>query len=130
MAVSAAKLEANRRNAQRSTGPRTEEGKRNSKMNALKYGDRAKTLVLPEEDPQELEERRAAWTASMLPRCELEQRAVDEAVMYSWRQDRARRPRRRGPTYGWLMLAPARTRPSRKPFLTWGAGCLKTGSGR
>ena len=35
MAPSAAKMEANRRNAQKSTGPRTEEGKGRSKMNAL-----------------------------------------------------------------------------------------------
>ena len=91
MVVSAAKIEANRRNASKSTGPRMEEGKKRSKMNALKHGCRAETLVLPEEDPKELEERRAAWTASLGPRCELEQRAVDDAVICSWRQDRARR---------------------------------------
>jgi hypothetical protein len=91
MVVSAAKLEANRRNAHKSTGPWTEDGKNRSKMNALKHGCRAETLVLPEEDPQELEARRAAWTASLGPPCELEQRAVDDAVVYSWRQDRARR---------------------------------------
>ena len=91
MVVSAAKIEANRRNARKSTGPRTEEGKKRSNMNALKHGCRAETLVLPEEDPQELEDRRGGWTASLGPRCELEQRAVDDAVIYSWRQDRARR---------------------------------------
>jgi hypothetical protein len=91
MAVSAARLEANRRNARKSTGPRTEAGKNRSKMNPLKNGVRAKTLVLPGEDPRELEDRRAAWTASLMPCCELEQRAVDDAVIYSWRQDRARR---------------------------------------
>ena len=31
-------LAANRRNARRSTGPRTSAGKHNSKMNALKHG--------------------------------------------------------------------------------------------
>jgi hypothetical protein len=91
MAISAAKLEASRRNAQKSTGPRTEAGKDRSKMNAVSHGCRAETLVLPEEDPQELEDRRATWTASLVPRCELEQRAVDDAVICSWRQDRARR---------------------------------------
>ncbi len=91
MAISAAKLEANRRNAKKSTGPRTDEGKECSKFNALKHGLRAETLVLPDEDPQDLEDRRAAWTASLAPLSELEQRAVDDAVIYSWRQDRARR---------------------------------------
>ena len=91
MAVSPAKLEANRRNAQKSTGPRTQEGKDRSKMNATTHGCRAETLVLPEEDSLELEARRAAWTASLGPCSELEQHAVDQAVHYSWRQDRARR---------------------------------------
>lgn len=34
------KLVANRRNAQRSAGPKTERGKNNSRRNALKHGDR------------------------------------------------------------------------------------------
>jgi hypothetical protein len=46
MVVSQAKLEANRRDAARSTGPRTESGKNKSKFNALDHGCRAKTLVL------------------------------------------------------------------------------------
>ncbi len=38
MLVSQSKLEANRRNARRSTGPRTREGKARSAMNAVKHG--------------------------------------------------------------------------------------------
>jgi hypothetical protein len=59
MVVSAAKREANRRNAQKSSGPQTEEGKKRSKMNSLKHGCRAEILVLPEEDPRELEDQRS-----------------------------------------------------------------------
>ena len=89
MAVSAAKLEANRRNAQRSTGPKNCE---RSKFNALKHGMRAETMVLPEEDPQAISEaRKASWTARLAPGDDVEQRAVDEAVSYTWLQDRARR---------------------------------------
>ena len=91
MVVSAAKLEANLRNARRSTGPRTEEGKERAKFNAVTHGMRAETLVLPDEDPQALEDRKAAWNASLSPRDDVEQRAVDDAVTYSWLQDRARR---------------------------------------
>ena len=96
MVVSAAKLEANRRNAQKSTGPRTEEGKQRSSFNAVTHGMRAETLVLPVEDPQAFEDRRAAWRACLLPEDEAEQRAVDDAVQYSWMQDRAAGPRRPG----------------------------------
>jgi hypothetical protein len=91
MAVSEAKLEANRRNSQKSCGPKTESGKSRSKLNAVKHGMRAATLVLLDEDAQALEDRKADWTASLLPRGAAEQRIVDDAVEYSWLRDRARR---------------------------------------
>ena len=89
MVVSAAKLEANRRNALKSTGPRTQEGKDRSKMNAVTHGCRAETLVMRDEDSQEFEARREAWMADLQPRGEAERRAVNDAVISSWRQDRA-----------------------------------------
>ncbi|HEY1342692.1 MAG TPA: hypothetical protein VGF59_34555 [Bryobacteraceae bacterium] len=48
-------IEANRRNAQRSTGPRSAEGKAVSRLNALKSGIDATSHVIPGEDPAELE---------------------------------------------------------------------------
>jgi hypothetical protein len=50
--VSESRLEANRANAPLSGGPRTEEGKRRSSMNASKHGLTARTIVLPKEDPE------------------------------------------------------------------------------
>ena len=91
MTVSAAKLEANRRNSQKSTGPRTEVGKIKSGQNAVTHGLRAKTLVLLDEDPQVLDDRKTAWRACLAPRDDVELSIVDEAVEYSWMQDRARR---------------------------------------
>ena len=91
MTISQAKLEANRRNAAKSTGPRTEAGKRVSSRNAVTHGLRAETLVLGEEDPHELEARREAWHRCLLPNDEVEQRLVDDAVVHTWMQDRARR---------------------------------------
>ena len=40
------RLEANRANAKRSTGPSTEPGRVRSKMNALKHGLSAKAIVI------------------------------------------------------------------------------------
>jgi hypothetical protein len=67
MTVSAAKLEVNRRNALMSCAPRTESSKQRSKLNAVKHGMRAATLVLLDEDPEALEDRRADWAASLMP---------------------------------------------------------------
>jgi hypothetical protein len=49
-------IQANRRNAQKSTGHTSVTGKAVSSMNALKTGIHAKSLVLPSENPAELEE--------------------------------------------------------------------------
>ena len=91
MPVSEAKLEANRRNTMRSCGPRSEAGKSRSKLNAVKHGMRAETLVLLDEDPQALDDRRNAWRACLLPGDDVEQRLVEDAVVSTWQQDRARR---------------------------------------
>jgi hypothetical protein len=57
--ASQARIDANKRNAQRSTGPKTEAGKARAKLNALKDGSHAKTVsaVLPQEKPLELDQR-------------------------------------------------------------------------
>ena len=67
----------NRRNAQKSTGPRTPEGKSRSRFNALKHGMTAKTLVLPGEDADVLQQRIEAWTSDLQPQNEVEQFLVE-----------------------------------------------------
>jgi hypothetical protein len=47
--------DANRQNAQKSTGPRSPEGKAASRFNALKSGIDAQAQVIPGEDPDQLE---------------------------------------------------------------------------
>ena len=51
--VSIRKIEANRRNAQHSTGPTTDAGKRASRMNALTHGLLAKEVVITRGDDKE-----------------------------------------------------------------------------
>ena len=41
-------MEANRRNAQQSTGPRTQIGKKTSSLNALRHGLTSRVVVLPD----------------------------------------------------------------------------------
>jgi hypothetical protein len=65
-------IEANRRNAKKSTGPKTPEGKAKSAQNALKHGLLASSPVLPEEDPMAYELLRANLHKELCPEGQLE----------------------------------------------------------
>jgi hypothetical protein len=52
--ASPAQLQANRLNAQKSTGPSSVEGKAVTRFNALKHGADSKSILLPGEDPEAL----------------------------------------------------------------------------
>jgi len=90
--VSTKKLEANRNNSKKSTGPRTDEGKEKSKLNALIHGLRAETMdVLPHEDPEAYRARVDAYLADFRPRLSVEADLVLQAADLSWKLERARR---------------------------------------
>jgi hypothetical protein len=78
-------IEANRRNAGHSTGPRTPEGKAASSMNALKSGIDAESSVIPGEDAAVL----AALTERLYHDCQpqtaIESILVDNIIRASWR---------------------------------------------
>ncbi len=85
------RAEINRRNAQRSTGPKSQAGKERSRFNALKHGCRAKLPILPGEDPVAYQERLDAWIDKFQPRDAVETYMVERAVQASWQLDRADR---------------------------------------
>src|SRR5262245_53503403 len=82
-------IEANRRNAQKSTGPRTAEGKKKVRLNAVKHGLTAETVVLPHEDSRAYQERVDAWTKELNPRGDLGRYLAERAAKISWQLDRA-----------------------------------------
>jgi hypothetical protein len=89
-----AQIEANRRNAQLSTGPKTSEGKAASSMNAVKYGILARQLIVQGEYVQESpEEFQSFWTEhheQLAPVGPLEEMLVDQIVALNWRMRRVR----------------------------------------
>ncbi len=83
-------IEANRRNAQKSTGPTSVTGKAASSMNALKTGIHAKSLVLPSENVAELEELIADCYRSLHPTTPEARCFVDEFIFCEWNLRRLR----------------------------------------
>ena len=86
--TSVAQLNANRLNAQRSTGPRTEAGKANSRFNALTYGLEARSRVIPGEDPAQFESLAAAYHSQFNPVGPLEDFLVESIVAADWNRRR------------------------------------------
>ena len=86
---SRAQIEANRRNAQASTGPRSAAAKSRSAMNALKHGITAEKATLPAEDRAGHERLREDLFARLAPVGEMEARLVDRLALLYARLDRA-----------------------------------------
>jgi hypothetical protein len=89
--ISQKRIEANRRNAQKSTGPKTPEGKGRSRFNGLTHGLTAKTAVLPGEDPTEYQARADAVVESLAPRSQVELELAHRVATTAWSLDRATR---------------------------------------
>src|SRR3954463_15499108 len=84
-------IEANRRNAQKSTGPKTEEGKAKSRLNALQHGLGAIHVPLPHEDPNELPRILAGLVETYQPANAQEQMLVHNIASAYLRIQRASR---------------------------------------
>jgi hypothetical protein len=79
-----AQLEANRRNSQLSTGPRTETGKITSSRNSTRTGLYAKSLLIVGEDPEELAALQQDYLDSCDPQGAVETALVLELLRCDW----------------------------------------------
>jgi len=82
------RAEISRNNAKKSTGPKTAEGKANSRKNALKHGMRAQVLALPNEDPEAIAARSDEWFDYYKPQSPAAKQLVNECVRATILSDR------------------------------------------
>lgn len=85
------KIDANRQNAQKSTGPKTDAGKAVIAQNAVKHGLTAAAPVIPGEDPIAYNEFRRRLLDELLPKGSMENMLADRIVDLSWRLKRSGR---------------------------------------
>jgi hypothetical protein len=86
-----AQINANRLNAQKSTGPTSPQGKAASSLNALKSGIDAWSNIIPGEDPAELEALTAQFVPHFHPADPIQLSLVDTLISAEWIQRRVRR---------------------------------------
>src|SRR5262245_58548870 len=87
--ISLQRLQANRRNALRSTGPRTEDGKQQSRVNAVRHGLTAETVVGSLEDADDYKAFEAAIIADYEAETAVARELVLRLASLLWRLRRA-----------------------------------------
>jgi hypothetical protein len=83
------KIESNRRNAQKSTGPKTQSGKARSSQNAVRHGLTAETVIGPLEDPADYHAFEQAVTTAYDAETAVERELVLRLASLLWRLRRA-----------------------------------------
>ena len=83
------RIEANRRNARKSTGPNTEEGKRRSRCNAVHHGLTAETVIGALEDAEDYKAFEATIIADYDAQSTVERELVLRLASLLWRLRRA-----------------------------------------
>jgi hypothetical protein len=82
-------IEANRRNALKSTGPKTEPGKEQSRRNAYRHGLTAETVIARLEDLEDYKAFEATIIADCDPETAVERELVLRLASLLWRSRRA-----------------------------------------
>ena len=86
--ASSAQINANRANAQQSTGPRSVEGKAASSRNSFKSGLHAQSMIIPGEDPDALAELADSYEQRFQPVGPIETALLQTIVRAQWMQQR------------------------------------------
>src|SRR4051812_17110843 len=81
-------IDANRKNASLSTGPKTPSGKARSSRNAARHGFRSELAVLPFEQADAWEQHRDGVVRSLAPVGTLEEALAVRAALCLWRLQR------------------------------------------
>src|SRR5947209_6188942 len=81
-------IAANRLNAEKSTGPRTEAGQQRSALNALRHGLTGQVVVLPQEDIQAYTAFSAAMVEHFAPEGPVEVQLAQSYANCQWRINR------------------------------------------
>lgn len=87
--ISYPQIEANRRNALKSTGPKTEAGKQASRRNAVRHGLTAETVIAALEDAEDYKAFEAAVAADYDAQSAVERELVLRLASILWRLRRA-----------------------------------------
>jgi len=86
-----AQIKANRKNAKKSTGPKTPEGKAKSAQNATTHGLTASHDVIKGESQEEFDAHKKGFLDALKPTDAVEEFLADRVVSLSWRLKRAER---------------------------------------
>ena len=106
-----AQIAANQRNARKSTGPKTAEGKAAASQNALCHGLTARHIVCREEREEDFAEFREVLWQSLAPADAAEEQMAERIALLSWRLRRTSRAER-----GLINADPAA---KLGPFVDW-----------
>jgi hypothetical protein len=86
--ISEKQLAANRENAQKSTGPKTQAGKERSRLNAFRHGSTGHSRIMPEEEMAAYQRFTTSQAAAFSPIGEIEINLAQQYADFQWRINR------------------------------------------
>jgi hypothetical protein len=89
--VTPAKAAANKKNAEKSTGPTSSPGKYRARQNAITHGGYTRDMLLPGESEKEWKQLQSQMKSDYYPSGDPENRRVGKIAWNEWRLRRVRR---------------------------------------